>query len=362
LRDSVPLLNACIWTWSRLASAPGNYEISGEISAKTEKSALESLNKMLLRIYPFSFQKMAGAESFIPMIFDQLFTDGAFAGIIRVKPDMSGIDHFEPIDSALIGSCRNARNECRLVVQAPGGEIKIKGNDFYYLGLNADIESGLGRSILGAIPFVTHIEQQLIDDMRRATHNAGYHRLHVKLAPPEKQSGESDDNYVKRANEYFDDTVSMIRDCGTDDNPVTWDNVNIEYIGPKNMQGITHSWFLNHRAMVEEICGGTGLAPFMLGYSYGTTHNWAQFKYDLVMRQVLSIQRQTARFLEWLGNIELALSGIDAVCQYRFDNSLTFMAADRAEIIRGQVDSLLKLYQTGLVTREDAIAKAGLLI
>ena len=27
LRDNIPLLNACIWTWSRLSSAPGRFEI-----------------------------------------------------------------------------------------------------------------------------------------------------------------------------------------------------------------------------------------------------------------------------------------------------------------------------------------------
>lgn len=362
LRDNVPLLNACIWTWSRLAAAPGHFDIVGRVSETVSAKAREYLDEMMLGIYPFSFQRMAGAESFLPMLFDRLFTDGAFAGYVRLKSDMSGIERFDPVDPVLVGSIRDNRGGRRLVLITDDHEVTVDGNDFYYFGLNADIESGLGRSIMGAIPFVARIEQELVDDMSRSTHNAGYHRLHVKITPPEKLAGESDPAYVERVNEYFDETVGMIRDCRTEDNPVTWDNVSIEYIGPKNVQGVTHAWFLNHRAMVEEICGGTGLAPFMLGYSYGTTHNWAQFKYDLVMRQVISIQRQTARFLEWLGNIELALKGIEAVCRYQFDNSLTYLASDRAEIARGRIDSLLKLYQAGLVTREDAARLAGELI
>jgi hypothetical protein len=119
---------------------------------------------------------------------------------------------------------------------------------------------------------------------------------------------------------------------------------------------------MNHRTMVEEVCAGANLSPFMLGYSYGTTHNWAKFKYDLVMRQVLSVQRQATRFLEWLGNIELALKGFNCRCRYVFDNSLSYNAGEQSEIKSTEAESLLKLYQAGLISREVAAIKAGELI
>ncbi|MEW5922412.1 MAG: hypothetical protein AB1746_00340 [Candidatus Zixiibacteriota bacterium] len=360
LRDTIPVLNSCIWTWSRLSSAPGGFEIVDTVSEQARKSAVDCLDRMSLRIYPHHFQKTAGIESFMPLLFNALFTDGAFSGFIILKSDLSGVDHFQPIDPSDIAISDSP--DAGLVYQTDKGEIRLDSDDFYYLGLNSDTGSGLGRSMLGSIPFVAYIEQQLVDDMRLATHNAGYHRLHVQIAPPEKMSGESDDAYAERVNEYFDETVSMIRDCRPEDNPVTWDNIKIDYIGPRNMQGVTHSWFLNHRAMVEEICAGTNLSPFMLGYSYGTTHNWAQFKYDLVMRQVISVQRQTARFMEWMGNIELALNGFDCRCRYRFDNTISYLASDRAEIDKNRIDNLLKLYSAGLISKDSAAAKAGDLI
>ena len=103
------------------------------------------------------------------------------------------------------------------------GEVKVKestefgervyaGPDVFFYALNADLANPLGRSILHAVPFVSYVEQQLVDDMRRSMHNAGYHRLHVKITPPERREGEADDVYVRRANDYFDSTVSMIRD------------------------------------------------------------------------------------------------------------------------------------------------------
>lgn len=359
LRDNIPILNACIWTWSRLCSAPGKFKIDGAEPNGDDLRALDCLNEMSLRIYPFSFQKTAGLESFMPLLFSSLFTDGAFAGFVILRSNMGGIEKFQPIDPSAIASVLNMGDDIHLVMQTDKGEVKIEGEDFYYFGLDPDQTSGLGRSILKSVPFVSYIEQQLVDDMRRTIHNAGYHRLHVQITPPEKLSGESDNAYVDRVNEYFDETVSMIKTCEIDENPVTWDNVKIEYIGPRNVVGATNSWFFNHRAMIEEVCAGTNLAPFMLGYSYGTTHNWAQFKYDLVMRQVVSIQRQTARFLEWLGNIELALNGFKCKCRFSFDNSLTYAAGDRADIEKSRVDNLIKLYSAGLISKDEASQKAG---
>ncbi|UCD94403.1 MAG: hypothetical protein JSU69_11680 [Candidatus Zixiibacteriota bacterium] len=362
LRDNIPLLSSCIWTWSRLSSAPGKYEVVGEASESVKEEALRHLEAMSLRIYPLRFHKMAGFDSFMPLILNSLYTDGAFAGFLVVDADATGIEGFQPVDVSLIGSVNDPRSGRQLVLETDKGDVKLNGNDFYYHGLNPCVGSGLGQSILSAISFVAYIEQQLIDDMLKAVHNAGYHRLHIQITPPEKLAGESDDAYVDRINEYFDETVSMIRGCRPEDNPVTWDNVKVEYIGPRTVQGATHSWFLNHRAMVVEVCAGTNLAPFMLGYSYGTTHNWAQFKYDLVMRQVTSVQRQIARFLEWIGNIELALKGMDCRCHYTFDNTLSYLASDQAEIEKSKVDNLLKLYSAGLISREDAAHKAGDLI
>jgi len=39
LRDNIPLLHACIWTWSRLSSAPGRFEIIETDSEKISQKA-----------------------------------------------------------------------------------------------------------------------------------------------------------------------------------------------------------------------------------------------------------------------------------------------------------------------------------
>ena len=294
-------------------------------------------------------------------LFTGLFRDGMFGGFLTVNRDASGVDKFVPVDSADI-SWSGEDGKAGLVLEQDGGSLSLTRGDFYHLALNAGVNSPLGRSVLQTVPFVSYIEQQLVDDMRRTSHNSGYHRLHVKIAPPDRLAGEAEQAYVDRINGYFDSTVSMIKTCDVDDNPVTWDNVNIEYIGPTHARAVTSNWFLHHRAMIEEICAGTHLAPFLLGYSYGATTTWSAFKFDVVMRQVRSVQAEAAQLLEWIGNVDLALSGLDMRCRFVFDNSFAYQATDESNVRAREVDSVLKLYQAGLLDEETARDKAGRLV
>ena len=361
LADNIPIVDACIWTWSRLAAAPGEFRIIDSKNERLAKQGRERLQQLSEELYLDSSGRPAGLPGFMVNLFTCLFRDGMFGGFLTVSRDASGVDKFVPVDSADI-SWNGQEGKSGLVLEHDGGSLALARPDFYHLALNAGVDSPLGRSVLQTVPFVSYIEQQLVDDMRRTSHNSGYHRLHVKIAPPERLAGEAEQAYVDRINSYFDSTVSMIKTCDVDDNPVTWDNVNIEYIGPQHARAVTNNWFVNHRAMVEEICAGTHLAPFLLGYSYGATTTWSAFKFDVVMRQVRSVQAEAAQLLEWIGNVDLALSGLDMRCRFVFDNSFAYQATDESNMRAREVDSVLKLYQAGLLDEETARDKAGRLV
>lgn len=306
LKESIPVVSSCIWTWSRLVSAPSEYRLPDTISDSTRKSAQLVLDGLTRRLLPFRFRRTGGLAAFMPMMFDGLFTDGAFAGFVELASDKSQIARFSAVDVSSIRALTKANGQTGLVLETEHGAVDLDRPDFHYFALNTDPLSGLGRSILSSIPFVSYVERQLVDDMRRASHNSGFHRLHITVRPPERQPGETDADYSDRANEYFDNTARMIRQTGVDDNPVTWDDIKIEYIGPTQGRGGSNAeaWFVKHRAMIEEICAGANLAPFLLGYSFGATETWSSFKYDLVRRQVEGIQQEAARLMEWLGNLD----------------------------------------------------------
>lgn len=354
LAANIPAVNACVWTWVRLAAAPGRFEIENNSDTPVSRQAKSRLDDLAARLYTDRLGRHFGIETFLPDLFTSLFRDGSMAGFLTVRPDASGVDRFIPVDPSRITTA-DAEHDHALFLELDNSRLRLDRPDFYFLPLGSGITEPLGRSILHTVPFIAWIEQQLVDDMRRTSHNSGYHRLHVKIEPPERMSGESDTAYTDRINGYFDDTVRMIKSCEVDENPVTWNNVLIEHIGPDKSREVSNSWFMNHRAMIEEICAGTNLAPYLLGYSYGATTTWSGLKFDVVMRQVRSVQAEMSRFLEWIGGIDLAMAGLDVRCRFVFDNTFAYQAADHARVEASRVDNLLKLYQAGLL--DDTIAR-----
>lgn len=361
LTDNIPTVHSCIWTWVRLSASPGRFVLDNDFNGKRISRAQDKLDELSQRLTVGASGNPAALTTFLTDLYYSLYRDGLFGGFLTVNQDASGIDRFIPVDPADIRLDLESASG-KLLLETADKTIDLDRKDFYYLPLNAGVQRLLGRSILQAIPFVGAVEQQLINDMQKSVHNAGYNRLHIKLTPPVRNAGESDTAYTTRINSYFDSTVSLIKTLDVEDNPVTWDNIAIEHIGPEGSRATTNSWFFNHRAMIEEICAGTNLAPFLLGYSYGATTTWSAFKFDLVMRQVRSIQSEVAQFLEWIGNIELALAGFDLRCRFEFDNTFTYQASDEANIRNSRLDNILKLFQAGLIDEKAARNKAGELI
>jgi len=363
MAESIPLINSVIWTWSRLAAAPGRFRYYINDEESDSPAADQILTRLFGEINRVNFGRDGAVADLLAPFFQSLFLDGAIVGEIDIRPDLESIGRVIFHDPANTTITFGADGAVTASISSGHGDRVISGPSVYFYALNADLANPFGHSILRAIPFITRVEQQLVDDMRRSMHNAGYHRLHIKITPPEKHDGESDDGYIERANTYFDNTVAMIKDIETEDNPVTWDDVAIEYIGPKG-SGATrsNSWYVSHRAMVEEICSGTHLAPFLLGYSYNATTNWAQFKYDLVMRQVRSVQNAAVNFIERLANIELALRGERVSARWCFDNHLSVLAREDSEVKSREAASIISLYEAGLIDKDTAARAAERLL
>jgi hypothetical protein len=356
LRDHIPLLKAVVWTWTRLAVAPHHFEFTDGPAALHQRArrVLENLDR---RIYPHPTVRFGGFDTLLIQFFNSLFTDGGTAGELIVNPAHNAVDKFYLIDAATIDFDPTPEGDWRIVQRFEGKKIPLTTASVYYYPLDADANSPHGKSLLSAVGFVARVEQELIADMRRAMHNAGYHRLHVKIHPPEKQASETEQDYTERANTYFDRTVAMMRDFEVDDNPVTWDDVEISHVGPSSQVSSSTNWYVNHKAMVEDVIAGCHLAPFMLGYSYGATQNWAQFKYEMVQRQVFSLQKVASNFLEWIANIELALHGIEVDCRHVFDNRLNFGLVDKLQAEKLRTELLIAQMDKGLITPEEAREK-----
>ncbi len=354
LRDNIPILNSAVWTWTRICASPGNFELKGsEVPSDVEKGT-EAIKSLDRRIYQHDFQKFGGTDALLSQFFRSLFTDGAVCGELVLAPSKDRLDKFYFIDPATIRFRLKDGNTWELLQKVDGSLLRLNPYSTFYLGLDPDPNDPRGKSILGSIPFVARVEQRLLEDMQKTMHNAGYHRLHVKIKPPERFSGESEEGYLSRANKYFEDTVDMMKKLAPEDNPITWNDVQIEYIGPSGHISSSHYWYINHKALIEDICAGVHLDPFILGYSYGPTRSWAQFKYELILRNVVSIQSCAKRFLEWIHNIELALRGVPLEYVHHFDNRKFFGMLEQRQAEKIHLENVIRKKEAGFITQEQA--------
>jgi hypothetical protein len=358
MRDNIPALSSVIWTWVRLCASGRHYDLVGEQPERIHREVHDIIEKLDQRICRNGLMKRAGFNELLLQFFESLFTDGSVCGELQLSPTQRRVDRFALADMRQI-EIEQKGSQPAIFQIVDGKRIRLNSNTIFYYGLGSTPGDVGGRSLLQSIPFVARVEQTLVNDMYRSMRNAGYQRIHVKITPPEKRSDETNEDYVARANSYFDDTVGMMRDFGPDKNPVTWDDVKIEYIGPSARISQQNAWYVNHKAMIEDICAGAHLAPFMLGYSYGTTLNWAEFKYELVQRQVETVQTAALAMLDWIANVELTLAGINAEVRFRFENRPLVGRDSRASIEKTQIDNILTKLNNNLITREQALRELG---
>jgi hypothetical protein len=354
LRDQIPILSAVIWTWVRLCAAKYDYQIVGSVAPEQEREIRGVIADLETRVFQNGLMKRGGFRELLLQFFESLFTDGAVCGELQLTPSGRRVDRFLLADMLTIAVARQGESY-RLFQLADDHKVALNKDTSFYYGLGTQPGAVIGNSLLKAVPFVARVEQTLISDMHRSMRSSGYNRIHVQITPPEKRSDETADDYFTRANSYFDDTVAMMRDFGPDKNPVTWNDVKIEYIGPSGNGSGSGAWYLNHKAMIEDICAGTHLAPFMLGYAYGTTHNWAEFKYELVQRQVTTVQNVAASLLDWIVNVELALAGITAEVRFRFENRVNIGMTERAQAEKLQIENIITKLDHKLITQEEAL-------
>ncbi len=352
LINSIPALDAALWTWTLMSASPVSFEFNASNQGINDR-AISAVDNLFARIFNDSYRSSEGVQSLLTEYFHSIYSTGSVAGEFTVTPQSDGIAQFYFVDTATLRAKLNG-GAWKIYQGQDKRKIYLDKPSIYFHGLRADCNNPLGRSLLKSIPFAARVEQQLLNDMHKSMHNAGYHRIHVQVTPPERLPGESDSNYTDRANTYFEKTVSIFRDFRPEDNPVTWDDVRIEYIGPSSKISGSNAWYLNHKSVIEDICAGTHLAPFMLGYSYGTTHNWAMFKYELVQREVRAVQAAAAKFLEWLADIELALKGIEASCHVTFKNEVIYGLEERMNAESMRLKNIILKKEAGLIDQDQA--------
>jgi hypothetical protein len=357
LRDHIPDVSNGVWAWVRLCATPQSVELDG--GSETQRNRAREIVELLdERIHEHDHMKQQGMDALVSAFFLSVFTYGCFAGEVVLRDDRSGIDRFFVIDPSSI-RFKRFKSSRRLVpyqLLPDGTAIRLRETSFFYYGLDTDSDNPYGRSPLAALPFMARIQQQMLEDMGKAVHNAGWPQLHVRFTPPERDLGESLDNYSARTEAAYAEIRDGLRRKKADSNFLTFDNVHIDYLSPA---GSRVRWSESYQAISEQVVSALHLAPFMLGRNWGTTESWGKAQYDLMVSNAVSVQRGAKRMCEWLHNLELALAGLPVHSRHHFRAHGRIDAKETAEARKTAIEADLLLLEHELISPEALANRHG---
>lgn len=348
LRDAIPDISDAVWTWKRLCQTGYEVEIADASSDTARRRAQRLINDLNHRVNSGD----RGMDGLLDVFYTSLFTYGAAALEIVLSQGRESIWDVVPVD---VWTVRFKREGGALEAYQVwnGEEIPLPRDRFIYVGMDRDGTNPYGRSMLRSIPFVVKIQQRLLEDMAKATHNAGWAKLHVQYTPDERQRGESPEAYQARIGANFKDLRDRLSGLEVDQNLVTYDNVKISVVRADQHAQVFYD---NHKAVEEQVITGMHLMPILLGRNYGTTETYGTAQFEIITRQVEGINRSVKRILERLYNFELALMWGEARAKVHMRQNRTVDVLKEAQARSRDIANALTLLDRGLIDRDQASA------
>ena len=358
LRRKVPIISNGIAAWVDLATS--GVEVHHENGSDlAQRRAVETLEALDIRVHEFNFTGGGGLGALLEMFYLLCFTFGRFAAELVPYADLSGVAYVAIVDPFTI-VIRRDRQGRPVLFQRQGDDdlVRLPEGRMFYAPFDPDGKNPHGASMLDSVTWVVEIKEKLLEDMARSSHNAGYPRMWVKIAPPERLVGETPSQYTSRVNTDFDDAVTAFRDLAPDDNVFTPGNVEVSIVG--GGQSMDFNWSINLDRVNDEVVSGLRLYPWVLGLSASTTKNWVDSQHDLLMQRVGRTANHGARFMDWIRNTELRLTGSPVRTRQTFTpiRDPGALIQERAETFRfNRVDNMVN---RGYVSKDEGARMLGL--
>lgn len=352
LCDAIPDISDAVWTWKRLCQTGYDTNILDASSGLAKERAARLLHELDTRVNSGD----RGMDGLLDIFYTSLFTYGAAAFEIVLSQNRESIYDVVPVD---VWTVRFRRKDGILQPYQlhNGEEIPLPRERFVYVGLDRDGTNPYGRSMLRSIPFVVKIQQRLIEDMAKAVHNAGHSKLHVRYTPGERQRGEPEEAYLARLDKNFNHLRDQLNGLAVDQNLVTYDNVQVDVVRG-DQRGMV--FYENHKAIEEQVITGMHLMPILLGRNYGTTETYGTAQFEIINRQVETVNRSVKRILERLYNFELALMWGEARARVDMRQNRTVDVLKEATARGKEIANAVQLRDQGFLNHAEAARTLGI--
>ncbi len=342
LRDEIPDISDAVWTWKRLCHA--GYEMAPE--GRDATAAGKAAAAFEERVHAGD----GGFSGLLDIFYASLFTYGAAAFEVVPGRAREWVHDIVPVDIWTV-RFRHRAGRVEAYQIFDGEPIQLPQDYFFYVGLDRDGTNPYGRSMLRSLPAAIRIQQRLLTDMALATHNAGWNKLHVRYQADEKLPEETQEAYEERIRVKLEQLRTLLGSARIDQNLVTFDNVEVNVLGGNQHNQLFYD---NHKAVEEQVITGMHMMPVLMGRNYGSTETYGTAQFEVVNRQVETVNRRVGKLLERLYNLEMALRGLDARVRIRMKSNRTVDVLKEANARNQEIAGTLRLLEAGVVDLTEA--------
>lgn len=346
LRDSIPDVSDAIWTWKRLCQTKRQIVVEPREGHLSREAVLNHLADFEARIHP----RGGGLSGLLDIFYASLFTFGAAALEAVPGNARGGIHDVVPVD---VWTVRFRQEGRRLTPwqYVNGKETALPEEYFFYLALDRDGTNPYGRSMMASLPGLLRIQKDLLSDMAQATRNAGWNKLHVRYHPGEPGEEEEQTAYEERVRAHLQRLSDLLKNTTVDQNLITLDNVSVDVLTGNQRNQV---FYENHKAVEEQVITGMHMMPVLLGRNYGSTETYGTAQFEVVNRQVQTVNRQVSDLLTRIYSLELALAGVNARVRVALEGNRTVDILRAAQARRIESEEVMQLLDRGLLTESEA--------
>lgn len=306
------------------------------------------------------YRRSAGVDGLVNHYTRQVAVTGALASEDVLEPDFSGIRQtvLLPVSSIRF-KLQEGEWEPHQKAAGRADLLELNPHTFAYYALDT-LE---GHPPYGLPPFISVIEQEdllqeVLTNLRFYAKKMGlYGIVDVAVPPPERQAGESQQEYQDRAQTHLN-TVATAYDRVYKDGLLV--HPDSHELSVKNVSGGAYQVGKIIQNIEQLMMNGLGIDPAMFGRSFSTTETYAGVVYNLLLRSAAQYQRLIKRRMERTYRLALALAGlwqVEVSLQWNPQPELKPDEAASAEQTR--VDTVIKKAERGIIDPDQAAQELG---
>ncbi|MBU4278185.1 MAG: hypothetical protein KKC30_15700 [Proteobacteria bacterium] len=306
------------------------------------------------------YRRSAGVDGLVNHYTRQVAVTGALASEDVLEPDFSGIRQtvLLPVSSIRF-KLKEGEWEPQQKAAGRADLLELNPHTFAYYALDT-LE---GHPPYGLPPFISVIEQEdllqeVLTNLRFYAKKLGlYGIVDVGVPAPERQAGESQQEYQQRAQNHLNTVAAAYDRVYKDGLLVHPDN---HQLGIKNVSGGAYQVGAIIQNIEQLMMNALGIDPAMFGRSFSTTETYAGVVYNLLLRSAAQYQRLIKRRMERTYRLALALAGlwqVEVSLQWNPQPELKPDEAASAEQTR--VDTVIKKAERGIIDPDQAAQELG---